>query len=215
MIPLRDTAPRKGFPFLTYFLIGVNVFVFFYMFTLSKGELDFLIQNYALIPAFVGQGLNLHTFFTSLFLHGSLVHLFGNMLFLHIFGDNVEAKLGKLRFLLFYLVCGVAGCLSQIVLNPSSQIPNLGASGAIAGLMGAYLYFFPKAKVEVLVPIFIFYRVVKMPAFFMLGYWFLFQALSGLGSLGYANLGGVAYFAHIGGFLSGFLIAIFCKKRFK
>lgn len=213
MIPLRDTAPRGKFPFLTYLLIGINSIIFFYMATLSRGELDNFVRNYALIPAFVSQGQNLQSFLTSLFLHGSLVHLLGNMLFLHIFGDNIEAKFGKIRFSLFYLGCGIFGSLGQLLLNPSSQIPNLGASGAIAGLMGAYLYFFPRARVKVLVPSLLFYRIITLPAFFMLGYWFLFQALSGLGSLGYANLGGIAYFAHIGGFITGFLIARLWKKK--
>ena len=214
MIPLKDTNPSGKTPFLTYLLIAANVVVFLYMAMLGREALEDFIGQYAMIPALITRGESLHAFLTSLFLHGSWAHLLGNMLFLNIFGDNIEARLGKLRFLFFYIIFGVSGAFLQFVVNPASRLPNLGASGAIAGVMGAYLCLFPRAKIKVLVPSFIFYRIVTLPAFFMLGYWFLIQALFGLGGLGnvMADLGGVAYFAHIGGFVSGFFIIYFWKK---
>jgi len=217
MIPLKDTRSSGKIPFVSYLLIAINVFVFVYTLTLKDLDLELFFEQYALIPAFISQGKMLHTFLTSLFLHGGFVHLLGNMVFLNVFGDRLEAKFGHLRFIFFFMLFGVLAAFFQFVINPCSQVPNLGASGAIAGLMGAYLCLFPRARIKVLVPVFFFFHIITLPAFLMLGYWFLIQALSGVGGINYVlqDLGGVAYFAHIGGFLSGFFITRYLKKNNK
>ena len=148
------------------------------------------------------------TIFTSMFLHGGIMHLVGNMLYLWIFGDNVEDSMGPIRYLIFYLLCGAAAAASQIVINPGTSIPMLGASGAIAGVLAAYFVLFPRAKVLTLIPIFFFLRLVSIPALFLLGFWFILQVVNGVGSLGAG--GGTAWFAHIGGFVAGaLLVAVF------
>lgn len=217
MIPLKDTHSSGKFPFITYFLIAINVVVFLYMSLLDGPLFEAFIEKYALIPAYVVKGERLSTFFTSLFLHGSLLHILSNMLFLKIFGDNIEARFGALRFLFFYFLFGIIGSFAQIIANPNSILPNLGASGAIAGVMGSYLYLFPKARIKVLLPLFIFWQIITVPAFLMLGYWFLIQTISGIGEVENISqdMGGVAYFSHIGGFLSGFLITKGLKKNNK
>ena len=177
------------------------------MFSMSGPGLNKFINQYALIPWEIVRGLDLYTLFTSMFLHGGLGHIISNMLFLNIFADNIEDKLGSIKFLIFYLICGLGAYALQILVNPNTQIPNLGASGAIAGLMGSYLVFFPKNKIDVLFSTGYFSRRATVPAYSMLFYWFIAQTFSGLGSLGYQDMGGVAFFAHIGGFVTGFVIS--------
>lgn len=212
MIPIRDHNPSGKFPFVTYFLIGVNIFVFLYMFFLPENQLENFIYSFALVPAFVKTGQNLFSFLTSMFLHGSFGHLFGNMLFLNIFGDNLEDKLGRIRYLIFYFLSGFGASLLQILVKPFSEIPMLGASGAVAGVMGGYLFLFPRHRIDVLFSSGWYLRRATLPAYTMLFYWFFFQLIYGLGSLGLPQLGGIAYFAHIGGFLTGLGIVLFLKR---
>lgn len=178
------------------------------------------VTQYALLPAELLSGKDLPptipvpiwaTMLTSLFLHGSIMHLVGNMLYLWIFGDNVEDAMGRGPFLLFYLLCGGAAALSQIVIDPSSTIPMVGASGAIAGVLAAYFVLYPQSRVLTLIPIFFFLRLITVPAVFLLGFWFVLQVVNGAGSLGAE--GGVAYFAHIGGFLAGAILVIPFHRR--
>jgi membrane associated rhomboid family serine protease len=219
MIPIRDHNPHNIFPFVNYLLIGLNIVVWLFQITLGPLENQF-IYTFGIIPYEITHHLDtvpLSPFpvyaniIFSMFLHGGLAHLFGNMLYLWIFGDNIEALLGHGRYLIFYLVCGLAAAFTQIFFNSQSMVPMIGASGAISGVLGAYLLRFPRAQVSVLFWIFIFIRVVKVPALFVLGFWFLMQLTSGFAAvgLGYAS-GGVAWFAHIGGFICGFsLIRLF------
>ena len=204
MIPLRDTQPSLSKPLVTGLLIAVNILVFLYEFSLDPFSLNHFIVEYGLVPGRF-QYLDL---FSSIFLHGGWFHLLGNMWFLWIYGDNVEDVLGHQKYLLFYILCGVAAGMVQVLTNPGSRIPTVGASGAIAGVMGAYLIKFPRAKILTLVPIFIFVTTMEIPAVFMLLYWFVLQIFSGFGSAGTSNVsqGGVAWFAHIGGFLAGMLL---------
>lgn len=203
------------FPAVTYALIGINAAVFLYT---RYGVADELSVYYphAVVPfrflrLFATQAGEWSTLVTAMFLHAGWAHVLGNMLYLHIFGDNVEDILGHARFLLFYLVCGVASFLVQIVLSPRSELPNLGASGAVAGVLGAYLLLFPRSRVLTVVPLFILFPILEVPAFLFLGLWFLLQFLSGAASLGsYSLSGGVAWWAHVGGFAAGaLLLAVF------
>ncbi len=187
-------------------------------FPVAQDEL--FISRYALIPAEFLGGEDLPptipipiwlTILTSLFLHGGVMHLFGNMLYLWIFGDNVEDAMGPLRFLTFYLVCGAAASFTQIAIAPGSTVPVIGASGAIAGILAAYFMLFPRARVLTLIPILFFIRLVSIPAVFFLGFWFLLQVISGAGALG--TEGGVAWFAHIGGFLAGAILVIPFRRK--
>ena len=206
MLPIRDHNPSGKFPFFTYLFIGINTAVFFYMISLGLDGFEAFIYRYALVPELFASGKQLFSIFSSMFLHGGLGHLFGNMLFLHIFGDNLEDRLGHFGYLIFYLVSGLGGSVLQILINPSSSIPQLGASGAIAGVMGGYLALFPQRKIDVLFGIGLFFRKATVPAYFMLFYWIVFQVLFGVGSLASMEMGGVAYFAHIGGFVTGWLL---------
>lgn len=203
MIPLRDHNPSRNFPIVTYALIGSNVLVFFLMMGMEETRLEEFIRTYAIQPREIVAGLSLSTLFTSMFLHGGIGHIVGNMMFLHIFGDNLEDYLGKIKYLGYYLLSGLTGSFLQIAADPSSTVPNLGASGAIAGLMGGYLVLFPKHRVDILLPFVGFLETATVPAYSMLLYWIFAQFFSGFGSLSVAAEGGVAYFAHIGGFLSG------------
>ena len=203
MIPLRDTQPSYSAPLVTVFLIVVNVLVFLFQISLDPWMRNSFIAYYGVIP----DRLHTASLFTSMFLHGGWMHLIGNMWFLWIFGDNVEDVLGHAKYLLFYLVCGVVAAVIHVMLNIDSRVPTIGASGAIAGVMGAYLLKFPHSRIVTLVPIIIFLTTMDVPAWFMLIYWFIIQVFSGVGSIGYSNVssGGVAWFAHIGGFLFGML----------
>jgi len=221
LIPLRDTNPSETVPFVNYTLIGMNALAFFYELSLGS-HLNAFIFDFGVIPAqflsdLKSMELGVGTFlpiFSSMFLHGGWFHFLGNMLFLYIFGDNVEDKFGHGRYLFFYFAAGIAAALTQVYINPSSEVPMVGASGAIAGVLGAYIFMFPTARVATLIPIFIFFQVVELPAFLFLGIWFLMQAVSGVFSLGIASDGGgVAFWAHIGGFAAGAILFPFLRKR--
>ena len=220
MIPLRDLNPTRTTPVVNYLIIALNVLAF--LWELSFGSnIDRVLFNVAFIPArFWIPGYlvpNLVTIFVSMFLHGGFMHIASNMLYLWIFGDNIEDRLGHGRYLIFYLVCGFGATLSHAFFNASSRVPSIGASGAIAGVLGAYLILYPRAKVTTLIPIFVIVTVRDIPAVFLLGFWFVLQLFSGVGSLGATGAeqsGGVAYFAHIGGFVLGMiLIGLFGGRR--
>jgi membrane associated rhomboid family serine protease len=199
MIPLRDSHPSNHTPVVTFVLIAINVLSFLFQVSLDEFSANEFIHTWAIVPAH----LNYLSVVTSMFLHGGWMHLIGNMWFLWIFGDNIEDILGPVKYLLFYLVSGVAAALAQVALHPGSEIPILGASGAIAGVMGAYLVKFPRASITTLIPIG-FLIVRDIPAVWMLGYWLAIQVFSGVAGLGQSmDTGGVAFFAHIGGFVAG------------
>ncbi len=205
MFPIGDdNSARRSIPFVTYALVAVNVLVFFL--ELDRG--DTFIQEWAFIPARFSADPpgNVTTVFSAMFMHGSWLHLGGNMLYLWIFGDNVEDRFGHVKYLAFYLLAGIAATFAQYFVLPESNVPNVGASGAIAGVLGAYLLMFPHARVNVLLG----RSVVAMPAIIVLGFWIVLQLVSGVGSIAYtdADVGGVAYMAHVGGFAAGFLMAL-------
>jgi len=227
LIPLRDTIPSRTVPFVTRLLLVANVAAFV-LEVLQGDHLDAFVNAFAFVPArffhpeqFAGwtTGASVVTIFTAMFLHGGFLHLAGNMLFLWIFGDNVEDALGHGRFLLFYLVCGVTATLLQAFLSPASTIPNLGASGAIAGVLGAYFVLYPRARVVTVIPLFILFPLVEVPAGLYLLGWFLLQFWMGssqLASAGRAGAeqGGVAFWAHVGGFVAGVAwVLLFRPKR--
>jgi len=221
MIPYKDSVPSRRFPFVTVLLIAANVFVFLYQVILPEPMATQFVYQYSVIPLEFRLGHNVEispglpplvTIFTSMFLHGGWLHLIGNMLYLWIFGDNVEEVVGPIRFLVFYLLCGIVASLAQIYSNFRSDIPALGASGAIAGILAAYIRLYPKAKVAVLVPVFYFLRSVILPAWLVLGLWFLIQILEAR-MLPAKEAGGVAYFAHIGGFVAGLLLLPLFRPR--
>jgi len=199
--PYKDDNPRILIPYVTYGILAINIFIHLFQigleFSNTKSGMTF-IYAFGLIPAH----FSIFNIFTSMFVHGGIAHIAGNMWFLWIFGDNVESALGHLRYFIFYLVCGIAAALSQVIINSSSQIPMVGASGAIAGVLGAYMMMYPKARVHVFI-IFIFITTVQVPAQIVLGIWFFMQLSNGLGTLGLDITGGVAWFAHIGGFVAG------------
>lgn len=216
MFPIRDHNPSDGTPFVTWALIAANVVIFLLYYPQLANEPRLLMAFYdqwALVPAEVSRGADSHTLLTSMFLHGGWMHLAGNMLFLWIFGDNVEDLLGHLGFLIFYVAAGVAAALGQMVADPNSGVPVVGASGAIAGVMGGYLLMFPRARVDILVIIVIIFRVFTIPAWVMLGLWFAIQLVSGAAA-GQAQGGGVAYWAHAGGFVAGvlFLLPLWLRR---
>ncbi len=203
MIPLRDILPSHSRPIVTIGLIVVNVLVFLYEMSLDSFSLNEFIYRHAIVP----EQLQYADIVTSMFLHGGWMHLIGNMWFLWIYGDNVEDILGHGKYLMFYLLCGGAAGVLQIVVDPDSRIPLLGASGAIAGVMGAYMIKFPHARILTLLPIFFIITFQEIPAYLILIYWFVIQFFSGVGSIASAHQGGgVAWFAHIGGFLAGMLL---------
>jgi membrane associated rhomboid family serine protease len=238
MIPLKDDAPRVSTPYINYVLIVVNALVFLFQWSMTTRAQEQFAEVFGMVPARLTVVLFDHGYvpwqltqqlgtryvpplagilplFTSMFLHGSPLHLIGNMLFLWIFGDNVEDRVGHGLYLVFYLTCGVAAALFHTLLNASSTIPTVGASGAIAGVMGAYFILYPRARVLTLVPLF-FVFFVWLPAWVMLGYWFVWQFLSGAASSIVStsrNSGGIAFWAHVGGFLAGmFLIKVFPSR---
>jgi membrane associated rhomboid family serine protease len=231
-LPLKDKNPTLHFPFVTIALIAVNIAVFIYELSLGPGVNAF-IASYGAIPYEITQNTDLTgwyrglpfaheqgppvlqlTLLSSMFMHGSFFHIVGNMLFLWIFGNNIEDILGSARFLLFYLACGLIAALTHIATDPSSPIPMVGASGAVAGVLGAYLISFPRARVLTLVFFFIFIRIIELPAALILFFWFVIQAFSGAAELtsGSAS-GGVAWFAHIGGFLAGAIFMVLLFRR--
>jgi membrane associated rhomboid family serine protease len=214
MLPLRDDIRSYSRPFVTYGLIGLNVIVFLYEMSLGDA-LNGFIQRFGAIPSMIlnpsGPG-SYCTLISSMFIHASLMHIVGNMLFLWIFGDNIEDRMGHVFFFIFYIICGLAGAFLHTITAPSSMVPMVGASGAISGIMGAYILLYPKARILALVPLGFFLRIMKLPALLFLGVWFLYQFLLGILSIGVKG-GGVAYFAHIGGFAVGLVIAL--PFRFK
>lgn len=203
MFPIRDHNPSERTPLVTWALIAVNVLVFLAMLPLMNDEraLYALYWDWGLVPAKISEGFGYTGFVSSMFLHSGFMHILGNMLFLWIFGDNLEDRLGHLGFLAFYLAAGIGAALLQTAAAPASMVPMVGASGAIAGVMGGYLMLFPRARVDVLVIIVVIVRIIPVPAWLMLGLWFALQLLQGLTSP--ADAGGVAYWAHAGGFLVG------------
>ena len=221
MFPIRDTVRARSFPFINWIIIALNGLVFFFQANLSPSELDLFLNRFALIPARIdlNQPLTLIPFLTHLWLHGSLLHLISNMWMLFIFGDNVEDRMGSGRYLFFYLLGGISAGLLQVYFSVNPTIPALGASGAIAAVMGAYFLFYPRSKVVTFVPIFFFGWFVHIPSFIFLGIWFGTQILGGMIELSTAAggvIGGVAWWAHIGGFLFGLILANpFCAGRKK
>jgi membrane associated rhomboid family serine protease len=217
MIPLKDDIPSYRTPIVTVGLISLNCLVFFYLLSWGK-EFQNALFKWGAIPFEITHGQELTpdlafsiplSLFSSMFMHGGFLHLAGNMLYLWIFGDNVEDKLGHLKFFIFYILCGLAAALTHIVTAPNSQIPMVGASGAIAGVLGAYMIRFPHARILTLIFFGYFIRMTRISALFVLGFWFILQLLYGLPSLGSVG-GGVAWFAHVGGFLAGiFLFKLF------
>lgn len=221
MIPLKNEIKRNSFPAITLALIIINIIIFSHEISLGK-SLEGFIKNYAVIPVVFLNKTNffsrIYPLITSIFLHGSWIHLFGNMWFLWIFGTSIEDRIGHLRFVIFYLGCGIAGALAHIYMNPASTVPTIGASGAISGILGAYFILYPFSRILTAVPIFFFLYFIKLPAFFFLGFWFLIQFFSGTLSIikeGTASEG-TAWWAHIGGFASGLaLIPLFLIGRGK
>ena len=222
MIPLKDENPIKIIPYITYILIAVNILVFIYELTLNPQQLDVFFHLFAVVPVELTasfSGVSVHqnvpelaTLITSQFLHASLAHIAFNMLFLWIFGNNIEEQLGSIKYLFFYLACGILAVLAQWFFSAMSEVPSLGASGAIAGVMGAYILKFPQAKIVTLVPLGFFFPLFRIPAIYFLGFWFLEQAFNGFASLEVQasvgmESGGVAYWAHAGGFIFGAILA--------
>ena len=218
MIPLRDNVPTKTFPFITILIIVINIAVFVYQLSLGSEAREELIMRAGAIPYEISHGVDKPpllgcpvqlTLLSSMFLHGGLFHIIGNMLYLWIFGKNIEDRVGHLRFIFFYLVCGVVASIIHIATSPESRIPMVGASGAISGVLGAYLILFPRARILTLVIFLIFIRFIEIPAFIILSFWIIVQFINAT-SLHQTN---VAWFAHIGGFFAGlFLIPLFRKE---
>ena len=214
MLPLSDHIPRRTVPVITMLIIIVNVIVFLWELQLGP-DLQQTIMRIAFIPGRFWMPVylfaNLETIVISMFLHGGFLHIGANMLYLWIFGDNIEDRLGHVRFTVFYFLCGFIAAATHAFANPTSTLPAIGASGAIAGVLGAYLILFPRARVTTLIPVFIFVFIRDLPAVLILGLWFVLQLFSGVGSLGLRDaqdMGGVAYFAHIGGFVAGMILIV-------
>jgi membrane associated rhomboid family serine protease len=215
MIPLKNLDPRRSFPIITLLIVAVNVIVFVHQLSLPPKAADAFVRAYGLIPfkismALAGQRYTLADalipVFTCMFLHGGFLHILGNMWFLWIFGANVEDRLGPIQYLVFYLVCGIGSGLAQVAFSWGSKVPSIGASGAISGILGAFIVFFPGSRILT----FVFILLLPIPALVFIGLWFLVQFLSGVESLGLpasASMGGVAWWAHIGGFLLGVALA--------
>ena len=217
MIPLKDDNPTSGKPIISYFIIGLCILIFLIQLNLQTYKTGQLFYSYGLIPS-VLMGHNqlpidlyavpgLVTIFTSMFMHGGFMHLIGNMLYMWIFADNIEDNLGSAKFLIFYLLAGVGAAMTQVLIDTHSQVPMVGASGAIGGVLGAYLINHPNAKVLVLIPFGFFSQLIKIKALYVLSFWFILQFIS--------SGGGVAYAAHIGGFVSGVILILFFNKKTK
>jgi len=213
VIPLRDSVRPRTTPFVNWIIIALNLYIFIREVMLPPGQLNEVYYTLGVIPASVTQlfldgsamGTVIITFFTAMFLHGGWMHVLGNMLFLWVFGDNVEDRLGHFKFLLFYLATGIVGAIAHIMSDPFSEVPIIGASGAIAGVLGAYFVTFPRARVLTLLPIIIFFTIVEIPAVVFLAFWFVLQLFNGTASLG-GSANPVAWWAHVGGFLSGIVL---------
>ncbi len=220
MIPLRDKNPSRTFPFVNYFLIAANIAVFVYELSLGQHLDDFLVKY----------GLSSHRYFldvaqhshhfaryipfvSSMFLHGGWLHVIGNMWFLYIFGDNVEDRFGHGNYFAFYIIVGLVSGVVQLLSDVGSTVPTIGASGAISGVLGAYLVMFPRAKIVTLIPIFFFFDIISISAFLFIGFWFVIQFVSGLQTFGIDTSGGIAWWAHVGGFAAGILMVPVFKQR--
>jgi len=210
MLPLRDDIPSSKKPVVTYTIVAINVIVFLYEMSLGRGLQSFVI-SYGVTPEHIVSGNSFFTLITSMFIHGDFWHILGNMLFLWIFGDNVEDALGKFWFIVMYFLAGIGGSVAHILVSQNSAIPTIGASGAISGVLGAYLILYPRARVLAVVPIIFFIRFIMLPAYVFLGIWIFLQLFLGVGST--AGGAGVAYFAHIGGFVVGLLFGFMFKKK--
>ncbi len=226
MIPISDEDIRRKriFPLINLALIAINILVFFYEVSLPTARLEAFISAFGVVPFEIVTGRDLPppapgpvwlTLLTAMFIHGGLLHIAGNMLYLWIFGDNVEDAMGHTRYLIFYLLCGVIASLSQVLSDPLSRVPSIGASGAIAGVLGAYMVMFPQARIRTLLFIGSFFTLGRVPALLVIGLWAVIQFFSGIASLGVPTqqTGGVAYFAHIGGFVAGVVLVWFFRRR--
>ena len=215
MFPLYDTARSRTFPLVNLTLIIANVLAFLYEVQMGPGALDSFISTWGLVPARLIADPNntWKTIYSSMFLHGGWFHIINNMWVLFIFGDNVEARMGKIKYLLFYLLSGTAAGLLQTYVLPSSQVPMIGASGAVAGVLGAYLVLFPRSRVASLVPIFFIFTIIEIPAFIYLIFWFVSQLYSGLFAIQGGGSSGIAWWAHIGGFMFGLVMSFFFANR--
>jgi len=223
MIPLKDDNPTSGRPLVTYFIIGICVVVFFIQISSQSYRTGQLFYSFGLIPSvLMGRDqlpIDLYvvpaylTIFSSKFMHGGFMHLIGNMLYMWIFADNIEDDLGPHKFLIFYILSGVGAAMAQVFMDTNSQIPMIGASGAIGGVLGAYLINYPHAKVLVLIPFGFFSQLIKIRALYVLGFWFILQFINS--SMMSSESGGVAYAAHIGGFISGMILILFFNKKIK
>ena len=219
MFPIKDDNPTESRPYVTCALIGLNILIFFYQIGLEENIRTSLIFEYGFKPSQLFSNANsmnlkqssLLTIFTSMFLHGGLFHLLGNMLFLWIYGNNVEDSMGHIKFLIFYLLCGLAASLLQAIISFDSSIPMIGASGAVSGVLSAYFLLYPKARVLTLVVLLIFITFIRIPAGLLIGFWFLSQIINAY--FNDPNSPGVAWYAHIGGFLMGCFLFLFLKKR--
>lgn len=237
--PYKDDNPRLLIPFVSYTIIGLNLLVFFYQMGLDFVASQEFTLSFGLIPAtftdiprteisiaysqYLTEATNSRIFidatpnspymtvFTSMFIHGGIAHIFGNMLFLWIFGDNVEGALGHVKFAIFYILCGIGAAAGQIFVDVNSMVPMIGASGAISGVLAAYMLRYPRARIHTFVFLFIIFTTIQVPAFIVIGIWFATQVMSGVGTLGVDTSGGVAWFAHIGGFITGILLERFFK----
>jgi len=212
MIPLRDVIPSRTTPYITTTIIILNAIAWLFEVSLPQDTLNQFIGTYGVVPAYFSPP----TLITSMFLHGSWMHVIGNMWYLWIFGDNVEDRVGHGRFIVFYLLCGTAAAIGQIVMDPTSTLPTIGASGAIAGVMGAYFVLYPQSRVLTLIPLIIFWEVIELPAYILLGFWFVMQLFSA-GTIAVTasshGSGGVAFAAHVAGFLVGMAGVFVFKKR--
>jgi membrane associated rhomboid family serine protease len=216
VFPVGDDNVRGHHrPWVTWALIAANVVVFLYELSLGVDGLQRFAGNYGAVPAQITQGKRLYTLVTSMFLHGGWLHIIGNMLFLAVFGDNIEATLGRVGYLFFYLAGGIVASLAQVVANPAAEIPSLGASGAVAAVLGAYAVLFPTSRVRVLVVLFFWITITRVIALLFIGLWFVIQFFNGVAGLGVetAQTGGVAYWAHVGGFLLGVVIGFLFRGR--
>ena len=221
MIPLKDMTPRRSFPVVTLLLITVNVVVFLHQISLTPSAGDVFVRTYGLVPAKISLALAgrhytmveaLLPLVTCMFLHGGFLHIVGNLWFLWVFGANVEDRLGSLPYLLFYFAAGIGSGIAQTLFSWGSRVPSIGASGAISGVLGAYIVFFPASRILTLVPLLIIWFTWRIPAMIFIGLWFAVQFLSGISSLGSQSVGGVAWWAHVGGFLIGVVVALMVRS---
>jgi membrane associated rhomboid family serine protease len=215
LFPIGDDNIERGkFPLFSYGFLALNIYIFIQQAGMPTGVEAAFVETYGAIPAEISRGIDLQTLVTSMFLHGSWMHLIGNMLYLWIFGDNIESTVGHVRFVIFYLLGGLAAGLAQVVFQPNSGVPCIGASGAIAAVMGAYIVMFPGSRVKML--FLLFFSIFYVPSWIFLGIWFVQQLISGMGVIGLRgeDAGGIAWWAHIGGFVFGLLAGAYYRRKF-